>query len=213
MMRYYPVGLKLEGKKCVVIGGGRVAERKVSSLLSCGARVRVISPALTSRLSRLIKKGKIEYRKRNYQPRDLSGALLAIAATDDEEMNSRISSQAGKRGVLVNVVDSPGECTFIVPSSLKRGALTINISTDGVSPALSRNIRRQLEKNYGREYGDFLRMMAGLRLKVLREVKDSRKRKKIFRSLVESDILELIRKGERSEARERIEEIVTRFKK
>ncbi len=208
MLRYYPVGLKLEGRKCLVVGGGRVAERKVSSLLSCGALVRVISPALTSRLSRLVKKGKIEYSKRNYQPRDLSGALLVIAATDDEKTNSRISSQAGERGVLVNVVDSPGECTFIVPASLKRGSLTISISTDGLSPALSRNIRQQLEKNYGREYGEFLRIMAGLRPKVLREVKDSRKRKRIFQSLVESDILELIRKGERKEVQEKIKNII-----
>ncbi len=208
MTRYYPVCLKLEGKKCVVVGGGRVAERKVASLLSCGALVWVISPVLTSRLSQLVKKGKIEHVKDDYQPKFLSGALLAIAATDDEKINSRVASQAGRKGILVNAVDSPEECTFIVPASLNRGDLSISIFTNGLSPALSRKIRQQLEEKYGREYGEFLKIMAKLRPKVLEEIKDPRKRKQIFRSLVESDIIKLIRKGKRKEAQKKIEKIL-----
>ncbi|NOX96779.1 MAG: bifunctional precorrin-2 dehydrogenase/sirohydrochlorin ferrochelatase [Nitrospirae bacterium] len=208
MIKYYPVCLKLEGKKCVVVGGGRVAERKVASLLSCGALVQVISPVLTSRLSQLVKKGRIEHVKDDYKPKFLSGSLIVIAATDDEKINNRIASQAGKRGILVNVVDSPEECTFIVPASLKRGDLSISIFTNGLSPALSGKIRQQLEEKYGREYGEFLKIMARLRPKVLREVRDPRKRKQIFRSLVESDILELIRKGKRKEIQEKIKNII-----
>ncbi len=208
MSEYYPVCLNLKGRKCVIVGGGRVAERKVISLLSCQALVRVVSPALTSRLKELLKKGRIEHVKRGYQPRDFSGALLVIAATDDEQTNSRVASQARKRGILINVVDSPDECTFIVPASLGRGNLTISISTGGLSPALSRKIRQQLERDYGREYGEFLKIMAGLRPKVLMEVENSRKRKQIFRSLVESDILELLRKGKRKEVQKKIKKIL-----
>ncbi|MFQ5826028.1 MAG: bifunctional precorrin-2 dehydrogenase/sirohydrochlorin ferrochelatase [Dehalococcoidia bacterium] len=131
---YYPVFLNIAGRRCLVIGGGEVAERKVASLLDCGGRVTVISPRLSPGLEEKQAQGAIEALARDFQPGDLEGAFLVIAATDDPGVNDKIVREARKRGILINVVDQPGECDFIVPSTVHRGELVVAISTGGQKP-------------------------------------------------------------------------------
>ena len=123
--RYYPAFVDIEGKKCVVVGGGKVAERKVRDLLRVGAKVSVISPELSAGLEKLAASGKIKHSKRGFRATDLKGAFLAIAATDDMEINRKVAAEGSR--MLVNVVDKPDLCSFIVPSALRRGPLTIRI--------------------------------------------------------------------------------------
>jgi siroheme synthase-like protein len=149
---YYPIFLNIQGKRCVVIGGGEVALRKVKTLLEHSASVEVVSLELCPELNKLAREGKIKSCAKNYESRDLKGALIAIAATDDAQTNEIISSDARKRGVMVNVVDVPEHSDFIVPSTLTRGDIAIAVSTSGKSPALARKIRTELESKFGDEY-------------------------------------------------------------
>lgn len=154
----------------MVVGGGRVAERKARRLLSCGAKVILVSPRVTLRLAELgagggagKRLGGIILRRRKVGLRDLSGARLVIVATADRELNRRVSDYCHSRGILVNVVDSPQECSFILPAVVCRGDLVIGISTSGASPAMAKKIRQDLERRFGREYGSLLRRMRKLR--------------------------------------------------
>jgi precorrin-2 dehydrogenase/sirohydrochlorin ferrochelatase len=149
---YYPISLNINKRKCVVIGGGMVALRKVRALLECGAYVEVISHEICPELIQLKEKGMVHLICREYMQGDLKDALLAVAATDDSVINKKITKEARRRGLLVNVVDDPLNSDFIVPSYLRRGTVTIAVSTGGNSPALARNIREKLERNFGPEY-------------------------------------------------------------
>ncbi|MFC2122803.1 bifunctional precorrin-2 dehydrogenase/sirohydrochlorin ferrochelatase [Bacteroidota bacterium] len=149
---YYPISLNLSGKKCVVVGGGVVALRKVRGLLEHGASVEVISPSVCSDISALADAGKIGVRVKRYEPGDLDGAFLVIVATAESDTNQEVAREARRRKVLVNVVDDPEQSDFNVPSIVRQGDLIIAISTGGKSPALSRKIRTRLEKNFGEEY-------------------------------------------------------------
>lgn len=201
-LRYYPVFLKIEGEKCVVIGGGGVAERKARALLDAGGRVTVISPVLTRRLEKEKQAGKITHVARRYRKGDLKGAFVVIAATDSEEENIKVSEETkargpkdnkrrlkntmetdekGARGPIVNVVDRPELCSFIVPSVVRRGPLQIAISTSGASPATAKAIRKELEKLYGPEFGRHLRRLAKLRAKAFKEIKDKRERSRYLK--------------------------------
>lgn len=208
--KYYPVFLDLKGRLCVVIGGGRVAERKVVKLLECGAKVEVVAPALTPRLAGLAKRERIKAGKRAFRERDLEKAHLVFAASDDHKENARIARLARRRGQLVNAVDSPEDCNFIVPASLRRGPLCISISTDGVSPALARRIRLDLEKTYGKGYAQFLAELAKARRKVLGRVPESAKRRRILRALADSQIVELFSRGCKQEGQEQLHAILQR---
>jgi len=151
-MSYYPIVLKLEGRPCLVVGGGVVAERKAVSLLEAGARVRVVAPRFTPRLEALGREGVVELVPREYQGQDLQGVALVISAASRREVNAQVAQEAGERGLLVNVVDSPQECSFIVPSVVRRGGLILAISTSGLSPALARHLREKLEEEFGEEF-------------------------------------------------------------
>lgn len=177
---YYPVFLNLKGKKCVVVGGGKVAERKALSLLRSGAEVIVISPECTGRLKKENLKGRIKYISRVYKKGDLKNAFLVIAATDSGETNKRISEDAP---YLVNVVDMPLLCNFIVPSVVRRGPLTIAVSTSGISPSLARTIRKELEGLYGREFEKHLNYIKKMRVKALSGIKNNKERIKFLRGL------------------------------
>ncbi len=188
----YPVFLTLKGKKCIVIGGGRVAERKVLSLLESGADITVISPEVTKRLrgksvnrvNRVNRAkssgGNLRHISREYKKGDLKNAFLVIAATDSNEINRRVSKDAP---CLVNVVDVPSLCNFIVPSVVKRGPLTIAISTSGVSPSIAKAIRKELEKLYGAEFGKRLASLRKIRTKAMAEIKDKKKRGRFLKKL------------------------------
>ncbi len=145
---YYPINLNIKGRKCIVVGGGSVAERKVKTLLKFGGAVTVVSPGITAALKELASEKKIRHIKKVYDSNSLDGALLAIAATDERQVNSKVSKDCFKKGILVNVVDSPKECAFIAPAIVKKGLVTIAISTGGRSPVLSKAVRQAIEKNW-----------------------------------------------------------------
>lgn len=164
---YFPVFLNLEGKLCVVIGGGKVGERKVLSLLQAKASVKLISPEATPVLQKLAEEGQILWEKRIYQPGDLEGAWLVVAATNDPSTQRSIYDEANAKRVFCNMVDVPEFCSFIVPSVVKRGSLNIAISTSGASPAVARRIRESLEMQFGPEYEIYLKLMENLRKQIL----------------------------------------------
>lgn len=149
---YYPIMLNLQGKKCVVVGGGNVALRKVKMLLDCGAEVTVVSPNPHFGMTKLSEKKAIHLIHRDYKIGDLMDATLAVASTNVREINRKVAHEAKKLGILVNVVDDPWLSSFILPSFFRRGNLTIAVSSAGTSPALARKIRTDLEKTLGREY-------------------------------------------------------------
>ncbi len=138
MTAYYPVYLNLTGKRCLVFGGGPVAEDKIAKLRDSGATVSVVSPEVTPAIRDAALNGHVEWRSRHYQPGDLEGVFLGIAATNQRKVNQQIFQEAERLGVLLNVVDDPGRCTFIAPSIVQRGSVTLAISTGGASPALAR---------------------------------------------------------------------------
>ena len=166
---YFPVFLDIQRKKCIVVGGGEVALRKLRKLLDCGASVTVISPLLHPDLSQLAKKKSIHLIQRNYKTSDLKGAFVVIAATDTKETNRKVAKEAGRVGALVNVVDDPEPSDFIVPSLLRRGNLSIAISTGGMSPALARKIRTRIEKSFGQEYALIVSLVEEVRSALRRE--------------------------------------------
>jgi len=160
---HYPIFLDICGKKCLVVGGGHVALRKVKVLLEHGGNVEVVSPTLCPELSQLAENGSIKVLNKNYQPGVLVGAFVAIAATAEADTNERVAEEARKHGVLVNVVDNPEQSDFIVPSYFRRGDITIAISTTGKSPALARKIRTRLEQNFGDEYAFLVVLISEVR--------------------------------------------------
>ncbi len=166
MPSYYPLFLKIAGKRCLVVGGGQVALRKVAALLDYGASVQVISPDLCPELNRLVETGEIAVQRKLYQPGDLKGAFIVIAATDDHNINLAVVKETNRTGVLVNVVDDPGNSDFIVPSCLRRGDVTVAISTSGRSPALARKIRSRLEKDLEKEYAALALLVDEVRVEV-----------------------------------------------
>jgi siroheme synthase-like protein len=197
---FYPLFLKISGKKCVVVGGGGVARRKVRALLEHGASIEVISPEPSPELAKLAETGKIKLRKRGYQPGDLRKAFLAVAASDSRALNRQVAKEAQEKAVLVNVADAPENSDFIVPSYLRRGALTVAVSTGGVSPALARKIRTGLEKEIGAEYASLVRLVG--------EVRAELKRRKIritgddWQEALDLDfILGLLKKGDEQKAK------------
>jgi precorrin-2 dehydrogenase/sirohydrochlorin ferrochelatase len=192
-MRYYPLFVRLDGRACVVIGGGEVAERKVRGLLRAGARVTLVSPAATPALEEFAAAGDIGIHRRRYRRGDLQGAFLAYAATDDEAVNGEIAGEAEREGVLLNVVDRPAFCSFTVPAVVERGDLVIATSTGGASPMMARRIREELERQFGPEYARALEILRGVRERLGREGRDSDERKRIFAALVDSPLLDLVR--------------------
>jgi precorrin-2 dehydrogenase / sirohydrochlorin ferrochelatase len=203
-MRYFPVFLDLKEKRCIVVGGGAVAERKVKNLLKAGARVKVISPELTAPLSRLRDEKKISHLSRSYRRKDLKGALLAIAATNDRTINERVFREATANRIPVNVVDDPAHSSFIVPSIVHKKDLLVAVSTSGRSPALARLLRQKLEREIGPEYPRFLSLLGRVRKKVLSRGLGPRENQRIFRRLVKDDLLPLIRGKKRRELDQRL---------
>jgi len=160
---YYPLMLNLKGKKCVVVGGGHVALRKVKMLLDCGADITVISPKPHLGMTKLSEKKAIRLIHRDYKVGDLMDATLAVASTDVKEINRTVAHEAKRLGILVNVVDDPRLSSFILPSFFRRGNLTIAVSSGGTSPALARKIRSNLEKSLGKEYATLLSLISEVR--------------------------------------------------
>jgi precorrin-2 dehydrogenase / sirohydrochlorin ferrochelatase len=205
-MRYYPIFLDLRGRRCVVVGGGRVAERKVRTLLRAGARVHVISPDVTRRLAQLAAQKKINLTRRRYRPTDLDATAsartagasrarltLVFAATDNPETQKAVCRDAEHFGVMVNSADGAPDSDFIVPASFAQGDLQVAVSTSGASPALARQLRRQLQRTLGREYRAYLRFLRDVRRQVMETVPDKAQRVRIFRQLSQAPVMDWLR--------------------
>jgi siroheme synthase-like protein len=160
---YYPVFLDMAARRAVVIGGGAVAERKVEGLLDAGARVTVISPALSDGLESLRREGAIEHVPREYRPGDLHGFELAFAATDDGRVNAVVAREAAQGGGWVNAADDPEHCDFILPSVLRRGELVVAVGSGARSPALARAVRKELEEYLTPDYATLAQLVTDVR--------------------------------------------------
>ena len=184
-MPYYPILVDLKEKKVIVVGGGIVAQRKIETLLEYDAIVNIVSHELTPILQRYVEEGRVKLLGKDFSGDELDGAFLVIAATDNPEVNHRVSEIAKGKGLLVNAVDQPSDCTFIVPAILRRGDLLVAISTSGKSPALAKKIRENLEVKFGGEYEDFLRLMGYVRREILSSGISQEERSRIFNELIE----------------------------
>jgi len=205
--KYYPVFWNLAGKRCVVIGGGNIATRKVKDLLAAGAQVCLVSPEVGRTLSALIEAGKVKYLGARYLREYLEDARLVIGATSDKDLNRQIAADAAAMHIPVNIVDVPELCDFIVPASVKRGALTIAVSTSGASPALAKKIREELETIYGEEYAMFLAVLQQVREVVLARGAKETENKKIFTALVDSALLQALKDNDVPRAEAIVQEI------
>jgi siroheme synthase-like protein len=197
---YYPILLNLQGKKCVVVGGGHVALRKVKMLLDCGADITVISPKPHLSMAKLFEKKTIRLIHRDYKVGDLAEATLAVASTDVREINRTVAHEAERLGILVNVVDDPRLSSFILPSFFRRGNLTIAVSSAGASPALARKIRSTLEKSIGKEYAILLSLISEVRASLKKSgcVMDGEAWQEV---LDLKSLIRLIQKGQRKKAK------------
>jgi len=200
MRNVYPVSLLIEGRLCAVIGGGKVAERKVLSLLEAGAHVRVVSPEVTPGIAQLAEEGRVEWRQAVASETDIADAFLVIAATDDREMNARIAAAAKAAGKLVNAVDQPEDCNFFVPASVRRGPILLTVSTGGGAPALAKRLRESLEAQFGPAYGELAGLMDRIREDVIRSLPGQADRAAAWERILDSPVLELLRQGKRDEA-------------
>lgn len=190
MQKHYPLMLDLTGRNCLVVGGGEVAARKVESLLEAGAMVTVISPDGLSIMSEWASQGLINWEKRRFTDEDeVSRYSLVVAATNHPEVNLSVYTAVTRVGGWINIVDRPDLCNFIVPSTVHRGKLVISISTSGASPGLAHKIKQQIEQAYGHEYEDYVDFLAEVRHRVLQTVKDPKRRRSIFRQLLNEEYL------------------------
>jgi precorrin-2 dehydrogenase / sirohydrochlorin ferrochelatase len=208
MNTYYPVYIQLRGQPCIVIGGGKIAEGKVEGLLAVEAKVTVISPDLTPRLHGLARQSLIAYISRVYQSGDLTGAFMVICATDQAEINHQVWEEATANRQLVNVVDDTPRCNFIAPSILRKGDLTIAISTSGKAPALAVRLKQRLQREIGPEYERFLELAGKLREPLAQHIPDFETRKALWYELVDSEILDVLAGGDESSAKEIISQVV-----
>jgi precorrin-2 dehydrogenase/sirohydrochlorin ferrochelatase len=195
-MAYFPIFLDLTGRKCVVIGGGEVAARKVASLLDAGAEVLVVSPAVNATLRDLARNHSIRHLKRAYEHGDMEGAALVFAATDDPALHQCLYAEARGRGIPINVADVPNLCTFISPAVLTRGALKIAVSTAGASPGMAKRIVEQLERLFGPEYGVTLEILRAARHHLKSTETNVQTRATKLTALAASRIPEYLRKGD-----------------
>ncbi|SFJ42437.1 precorrin-2 dehydrogenase/sirohydrochlorin ferrochelatase family protein [Thermoflavimicrobium dichotomicum] len=184
-MKYvYPMMADLTSHRCLVVGGGAVAERKIGSLLAGNADVIVVSPQVTDKIKSWAQMGKIIWIPRLYQEKDGENCLIVIAATNDPDVNKQIYHDARRRKQFINVVDQPALCNFIVPSTVRRGKLTLAISTHGASPSLAKQIRKELEERYSEEYALLLELVHEMRVHIQKRVPDQEKRRKMMKELI-----------------------------
>jgi precorrin-2 dehydrogenase/sirohydrochlorin ferrochelatase len=202
----YPIALDLSGKRCLVVGGGSIATEKVEGLIGSGACVVVVSSAITPRIEALAAANKISLHRRPYQPDDLIGAFLVIAASDQMEVNARVAKDARAIGVLVNAVDDPPNCDFYAMSIVRRGDLQIAISTNGRSPAFARWMRERLEALIPAEYEELLAVLAEVRQTLKTE--GSIPPYAHWQTAIDDQLLERLQRGDRVGARAQLEERV-----
>jgi precorrin-2 dehydrogenase len=194
---FYIACLRLKGRRCVVVGGGEVGLEKVEGLLACDAGVTLIAPEAHPELVQLALEGSIRWERREYATGDLEGALIAIAATDDTDLNIRVFHDAEERAMLVNVVDVPPLCNFILPAIVRTGPLAVAISTAGASPALAKRMKREIAELFGEPYANLAILLNDARGWAKGTLPTYQDRKEFFESIVngEPDPIELLRAG------------------
>jgi len=210
-MKTYPIFAVIENQPCLVVGGGAVGERKVQDLMAAGARVTVVSRTLTPELAALAIRGEISYLPEDFREVQVEGMTLVMAATDDPEVNARVSAAAQARAIWVNVADAPEYCTFIVPAQVRRGDLTLAISTGGASPALARQLREELQQHFGPEYGPYLDLLQRVRTRLLTERRGHPDNGPLFHRLVRSPLREAVARGDRARVLKLLHEVLGSF--
>ena len=201
-MDFFPVFLNIKGRNCLVVGGGGIAARKVSLLVRAGARVEVVSPELGDALQSKLDLDQIEHQARDFQDADLENKVMVIAATDDHQVNKRVSELAQAKNLPVNVVDQPELCSFIMPSVIDRSPVQVAISTGGASPVLARLLRAHLETFVPAAYGRLASLFDSFRDKVKTRFPDVDQRRKFWDSIMQGDVSELLFAGRDDQARE-----------
>jgi siroheme synthase-like protein len=204
---FYIACLKLTGRKCLVVGGGDIGLEKVEGLLACDGRVTLMAPTAVPELERLAAEGSIEWERREYGgPEDLEGVFIAIAATDDTDANIRVYEDAERRAMLVNIVDVPPLCNFILPAIVRTGPLAIAISTAGASPALAKRIKREIADSFGEPYARLAELLNEVRGWAKGTLPTYQDRKLFFESIVngDPDPVELLRAGDEQAVRDLI---------
>lgn len=192
---YYQIGLDVAGRRCVVVGGGTVAESRVRSLLDCGAAITVVSPHVTSELLLRARHGEIDVVRREFAPNDLLGAFLAVAATDSPEVNLAVARRARAQRCIVNVADAAGISDFIVPALVRRGPLRIAVSTSGRAPIVAKRLRHRLESEFGEEWGEYLELLGRVRELTAERLSDRDARRRLAEAAADADLLERVRQG------------------
>jgi precorrin-2 dehydrogenase/sirohydrochlorin ferrochelatase len=181
---FFPILVNLAGRKCVVVGAGTVAAAKIEGLLLCGADVVVVSPRAVQAIQRLARAGRLVWRRKAFSRRDVQGKFLAIAATNSSKINEAVFRACAARGVLCNSVDDPQHCDFIYPAVARRGPLQIAISTGGCSPALAARLRRELERQFGPEWGAWVEHLGRRRDELLRGKMPAKSRRRRLQQMV-----------------------------
>ena len=201
---FYIACLKLTGRRCLVVGGGEIGLEKVEGLLACDGRVVLVAPEAEPELERLAAEGSIEWHRREYRPEDLEATFIAIAATNDTEVNIRVYDDAEKRAMLINVVDVPPLCNFILPAIVRTGPLAIAISTAGASPALAKRIKAQIAEEYGEPYARLAVLLNEVRGWAKGTLPTYQDRKTFFEGIVggDPDPIELLRAGDEQAVRD-----------
>jgi precorrin-2 dehydrogenase/sirohydrochlorin ferrochelatase len=205
---FYPIYLNLRNKRVVVVGGGDVAERKVESLLHTGAAVSVISPDVTARLAELAENQAIHIQRRAYRSGDCEGAALVFSATDDAEVSAEVFREATDSGALVNTADQPALCDFIMPAVVRRGDISIAVSTGGTSPGLAAQLRNMVAGIIGPEYAQLAELLAQVRPEIRRRIPDVDRRKALHYRILNSDIIERLKRNDGEGAKRRLKEII-----
>ena len=192
--RLFPRFLTLAGRPCLVAGAGTVAESKIASLIEADAQVLVVAPDATPRVRAWAEAKRVEWRQRGFQPSDLDGMFIVVAATSSTELHKQIFQEARRRGVLCNIVDVPELCDFYYPAVVQRGALQIAVSTSGQSPALAQRLRIELEEQFGAEYEAWLEYLGEARDKLQSRELDPEERKRLLHKLASREALEKFRR-------------------
>ncbi len=205
---FYMACLRVAGRRCLVVGGGAVGLEKVEGLLTCGAAVTLVCPEAHPALAELAREGSIEWLERGYEPADLEGAFLVIAASGDSEVNIAVHEHAEARAMLVNVVDVPPLCNFILPAVVRSGPLAIAISTAGASPALAKRMKREIAEQYGEPYARLALLLNDARGWAKATLPTFQERKEFFESIVggDPDPIALLREGDEGAVRRLIDE-------
>lgn len=196
MRPFYPIVSDISDKKCLVVGGGRVAERKINGLLQACAHIAVVSPKVTDTIAEWHKAGQIELAAREYVSGDGEGAVLIFACTDDADVNRHVHADAIRRGQPVNVADQPDLCTFVVPAVWRQGHLLVAVSTSGTSPMASSRIRDRIEAAIGDGIDGFLVFAAQYRNDVLSKIADPGRRRRLLADLFSDEALDAVRAGD-----------------